>query len=402
MVEFFQKLFATDFMPHGHCYFWRPEIVWLHVLSDGLTALAYFIIPFVLVRLVRKRRDLAFDWMFVLFGVFILACGATHLMSIWTLWHPVYRLEGAVKAVTALASLPTAFLLIRLLPNAISLPSPEQLRSANRALESEVADRKAAEERVRTLNADLEQRVAARTRDLEIANEHLERMNEDLRHFAYAASHDLQEPLRMVVTYNQLLVKDFSANLPESARRCVGFSIEGALRMQDLLSGLREYWQASESGEDRRTLVQCADALHLALQHLDTAIAESGAVVTHDELPALLAEEVMLSQLFQNLIGNAIKYRGEQPPRIHIGATRNPSGWLFTVTDNGIGIPAEHRETVFGVFKRLHAKNYPGVGMGLALCRKLVERHGGRIWVDQPDSGQGSAFKFTVPIETTR
>jgi two-component system NtrC family sensor kinase len=196
-------------MPHGHCYLWRPEIIWLHVVSDGLISLAYFLIPFVLVHLVRKRRDLAFDWMFVLFGTFVLACGTTHVMAIWTLWHPVYRLEGVIKAITALASLPTAFLLLRLVPQAMALPSPEQLRIANRSLEREIADRKIAEKEIRTLNMELERRVAERTQELMEANERLKRMNDDLTHFAYAASHDLQEPLRMVVIYNKLLVKNF-------------------------------------------------------------------------------------------------------------------------------------------------------------------------------------------------
>jgi len=155
--------------------------------------------------------------MFVLFGIFILACGTTHAMSIVTLWHPVYRLDGVIKAITALASVPTAFLLLRLVPQAITLPSPEQLRVANRALEHEVLERKIAEERVRTINAELERRVAERTqelheanRQLNEANQRLTTMNEDLKHFAYAASHDLQEPLRVVITFNQLLARDFA------------------------------------------------------------------------------------------------------------------------------------------------------------------------------------------------
>src|SRR5438128_1509431 len=128
MIEFFSKLFSSDFMPHGHCFLWRPEILWVHVVSDVLIALAYAAIPFALFRLVRLRRDIAFDWMFLLFGVFILACGATHVMSVITLWIPVYRLEGLIKGITAVASLPTAFLLIGLVPRVVKIPSAEQLR----------------------------------------------------------------------------------------------------------------------------------------------------------------------------------------------------------------------------------------------------------------------------------
>jgi len=174
MLEFFKKLLATDFMPHGHCYYWRSEIVGLHVISDGLTALAYFVIPFALVHLARKRQDLSFNWIFWLFGAFILACGTTHLMAIWTLWHPVYRLEGVIKAITALASVPTAAMLIRLVPQAVALPSQAQLREANQALELEVTERRAAEASLARLNSDLERKIAEGKADLE-------RMNQDLR-----------------------------------------------------------------------------------------------------------------------------------------------------------------------------------------------------------------------------
>src|SRR5258708_5016554 len=135
MTEFLRKLFDSDFMPHGHCYFWRPEIVWLHVVSDATIALAYLLIPMALGYFVHKRRDLAFNWMFVMFGVFILACGATHAMAIWTLWHATYRLEGMIKLITALVSVPTAILLVRLLPRLIAIPSPAQMAASNCKLE---------------------------------------------------------------------------------------------------------------------------------------------------------------------------------------------------------------------------------------------------------------------------
>src|SRR5579872_5410163 len=131
MIEFFRKLFDSDFMSHGHCYFWKPEIVWLHAVSDGLIALSYYFIPFMLIYLVRKRRDLPFHWMFFMFGIFILGCGTTHVMELWTLWHGTYRLAGLIKAITAAASVATAIALIPLVPKAMQLPSPAQLRAAN-------------------------------------------------------------------------------------------------------------------------------------------------------------------------------------------------------------------------------------------------------------------------------
>jgi len=180
MLQFFSRLFESDFMPHGFCFGWRPDILWLHVGSDAVTALSYYMIPVMLIALVRARRDLAFHWMFSLFGVFILSCGTTHWLSILTLWHPVYRLEGVVKAITALASLPTAIILVGLVPKAIALPSPKQLRAANEGLVREIAERKQAQDEVSRLNNELEQRVTERTRDLERSNQMLREANEQL------------------------------------------------------------------------------------------------------------------------------------------------------------------------------------------------------------------------------
>jgi PAS domain-containing protein len=173
MTEFLSKLFSSDFMPHGHCYFWNPEIVWLHATSDGLIALSYYFIPLMLIYFVRKRRDLAFGWMFVMFGIFILGCGTTHLMEIWTLWHGTYRLAGVIKAVTAGASLATAAALVPLIPRALALPSPAALRAANLELEKEIGQRRRAEEELQQAHAELEDRVRDRTAALAAANEQL-------------------------------------------------------------------------------------------------------------------------------------------------------------------------------------------------------------------------------------
>ena len=180
MVNFFSQLLESDFMPHGYCFSWRPDILWLHVVSDVLITAAYYLIPLALIYLVRNRKDLAFHWMFSLFGLFILSCGTTHLMGIWTLWHPVYRLEGAVKAVTALASLPTALVLLRVLPKIIALPSPEQLRLTNAALNYEIAEHREARAQIARLNRELEQRVQERTADLAASNQKLRELNRQL------------------------------------------------------------------------------------------------------------------------------------------------------------------------------------------------------------------------------
>jgi PAS domain S-box-containing protein len=174
VIEFLSKLFSSDFMPHGHCYFWKPEIVWLHAASDGLIALSYYFIPLMLLYFVRKRRDLVFGWMFVMFGIFILGCGTTHLMEIWTLWHGTYRLAGIIKAITAGASLATAVALVPLIPRALALPSPAQLRVANLQLEREIGQRRRAEEVLQKAHGELELRVQERTAELASANEQLQ------------------------------------------------------------------------------------------------------------------------------------------------------------------------------------------------------------------------------------
>ncbi len=229
--------------------------------------------------------------------------------------------------------------------------------------------------------------------------ENLQRTAEDLKHFAYAASHDLQEPLRIVTSFTQLLSKEYKGSLGEKADRYIAYAVEGAQRMEDLLKGMREYWQASERGEDQHAAVDTNLALSKALLNLQEGIAMSGARVTHDPLPTVWADEAALVQIFQNLVGNAVKYRSEKAPEVHVSAVQNVHGeWAFSVRDNGIGIEPKFRDSVFTMFTRLNGGKYPGSGIGLALCRKVIERLGGRIWV-KSERGQGSEFHFTIPAK---
>jgi light-regulated signal transduction histidine kinase (bacteriophytochrome) len=172
--------------------------------------------------------------------------------------------------------------------------------------------------------------------------------------------------------------------------------VEGALRIEALLKALLAYWEVTEREQDSFTSIDCGAALAEALLNLQAIIVQSGAIVTSDPLPTVVAEEISLMQLFQNLISNSIKYRGEETPRIHVSAERHAEGWLFAVRDNGIGIDPEDVDRVFGMFKRLHGSEIPGTGIGLALCKKVVERRGGRIWVES-ETGRGATFKFTIP-----
>ena len=232
--------------------------------------------------------------------------------------------------------------------------------------------------------------------DRKQAEEALRTTNAELQHFAYALTHDLQEPLRMVVNFTELLGREYAGKLGEEADRFISYSVEGALRIEALLKALLAYWEVTERGQDSFSSIDCGAVLAKVLLNLQAAIAENGAIVTSDPLPTVVAEEVMLTQVLQNLISNSIKYKGDRAPRIHVSAEKDAEGWLFAVRDNGIGIDPQDTGRVFGMFKRLHGRDIPGTGIGLALCKKIVERKGGRIWVDS-ETGRGATFKFTIP-----
>jgi light-regulated signal transduction histidine kinase (bacteriophytochrome) len=200
----------------------------------------------------------------------------------------------------------------------------------------------------------------------------------------------------MVVNFTELLGREYAGKLGEQADQFISYSVQGALRIEALLKALLAYWEATEREPDSFASIDCDAVLAKALLNLQAAIAQSGAIVTSDPLPTVVAEEVLLMQLFQNLISNAIKYRGKETPRIHVSAERDAEGWLFSARDNGIGIDPQDTDRVFGMFKRLHGSEIPGTGIGLALCRKVVERQGGRIWVES-QTGRGATFKFTIP-----
>ncbi len=234
------------------------------------------------------------------------------------------------------------------------------------------------------------------TTDRKQAEESLRKTNAELQHFAYALTHDLQEPLRMVVSFTELLGREYKGKLGADADKYISYSVAGALRIEALLKALLAYWEVSETEPHRLTSIDSGAVLAKALLNLQAAIAESGATITSDPLPTVVADEVMLMQLYQNLISNSIKYRGAAAPKIHISAEKDAEGWLFAVRDNGAGIDAEDSDRVFGMFKRLHGSEIPGTGMGLALCKKVVERQGGRIWVES-EPGHGATFKFTIP-----
>ncbi len=231
--------------------------------------------------------------------------------------------------------------------------------------------------------------------DLKKALSELERSNKELEQFAYVASHDLQEPLRMVASYVKLLEKKYKGQLDEKADQYIHFAVDGALRMQKLIEGLLAYSRIGRGGEF--TLVDTNEVFSHVVSNLSAALLESHAVITKDDLPRVSGDETQFMQLFQNLIGNAVKFRKpEVPPLVHVSAKRERRNWVFSVRDNGIGMDPAYANRIFLIFQRLHTREeYPGTGIGLALCKKIVERHHGRIWVESAP-GEGAIFFFTI------
>jgi len=226
----------------------------------------------------------------------------------------------------------------------------------------------------------------------------LERSNTELQQFAYVASHDLTEPLRMVVSYLELLTSRAGGKLGEEEREFIGYAVDGARRMQGLIHDLLAYARVDTRGRPLEP-TDCERVMASALVNLKVAIEESHTVIEHERLPTVQGDTVQLTQVFQNLIGNAIKFHGEAEPRIGIGAKRENGEWVFHVTDNGIGIDPKNFPRIFVLFQRLHTRQeYPGTGMGLAICKKIIERHGGRIWAESK-LGEGATFFFTIPAK---
>jgi len=243
---------------------------------------------------------------------------------------------------------------------------------------------------------DISERKKSEERLVKTVGE-LKRSNDELQQFASVASHDLQEPLRMVASYTQLLAKRYKGRLDSDADEFIAYAVDGCNRMQGLIQDLLAYSRAGTNGKTLRE-ISSENALKAAITNLQATMQESGAVVTHDSLPAIITDDTQLAQVFQNLVGNAIKYRSAEVPRVHVSAKKNGGNeWIFSVRDNGLGIDSQYFERIFILFQRLHGqKEFEGSGIGLAICKKILERQGGRIWVES-QTGKGSTFYFALP-----
>ena len=348
---------GEHFLPHGHCYMWTPGILWMHVISDILIAMAYFTIPFVLIYLARRRPDLPFNWLFVAFGIFIVTCGLTHVMDVWNVWHTDYWLEGVLKVVCAAASVPTAILLWRHLPLILSVPSQRQLRDAN---------------------------------------ESLARANRELEAFTASVSHDLRSPLTTIAGQAGLLELSLPNASEEQRRRLT--RIQSSVRqMSELIDALLVLSRISRHTLHREIIdvTALAESIFQDLRQKDPSrnveVEIQAGMIVH-------GDRRLINDLFVNLLANAWKFTSRtEHPRIEVGQSQHGSMATLFVRDNGAGFDMAHEQKLFKPFQRLHgAAEFEGTGVGLATVARIIDRHGGRIWAEGKPS-EGAVFYFTMP-----
>ena len=406
--EFLNKLLGPEMPPHGHCYLWNEDLVRLHVISDVLISLSYFTIPMALVYLVRKRDDLKFNYIFVMFAIFIFACGATHVVNIFNVWYGAYWLSGGVKLITAIASVGTAIVVWPLIPKALAIPSNVQLVALNQKLRNEADENLRQRKEVERLKKDLEELVDQRTRELaetrvmksllEKNHDSLERSNSALEEYAKVTAHDIKEPLRTIAVFGQLLNERLGDNLGADESKWLQAMVSSAQRMTDMIDDLQLYCAPQSLVPPGP--IGLDGYLDRAVVEHDSALKKSGTVLRREPLGTVNMAPGPLYQLLSNLLDNAVKFsRDESSPLIEIGplddALVGEVG--FYIRDNGIGIASHYQARVFGVFERLYQDgDYEGTGIGLAICRRIIEECEGRIEITS-ELGKGSEFRVYLP-----
>ncbi|MEH1886708.1 MULTISPECIES: ATP-binding protein [unclassified Nostoc] len=393
MPTFFSYFFQSNgFIPHGHCYLWQTGLVWLHIISDATIAFAYYSIPFLLIYFISKRKDVPFNGVFLLFGAFIIACGTGHLIDIWTLWHPDYWVAGALKALTAIISIYTAFALFYLMPQALTLPSPAQLEAINRILSTEIVERKRIE------------------KELRLAEEVAQNSNQAKSEFLANMSHELRTPLNGILGYTQIIQR--TESLSEKGRKGLGVIYQCGSHLLTLINDVLDLSKI----EARKLELYPIDFYFPAFIDSVTEIcrirAEQKVIAFHVELDPNLptgihADEKRLRQVLINLLSNAMKFthQGSVTFKVQvIGQESNSNGKTnykirFQVVDTGTGITPEQAEKIFQPFEQVGSqkRQSEGTGLGLAISQKIVLLMGGQIQV-QSEFGKGSTFWFEAKL----
>jgi signal transduction histidine kinase len=399
-------LSGSDFMPHGMCYLWRPDILGLHVIADALITLAYFSIPFTLLYFVRRRKDLQFNWMFVCFAVFIVACGATHFMEIVTIWKPLYWVSGVVKAVTALASVPTAILLARMIPAALRLPSPAALQSANQSLELEIAERKRAEAEIRRVNDVLESRVAERTRELAVAYESLRRSQEEnMRHerlrslgrMASGIAHDINNALTPATLYAQLLL-DHQV-LSSEARNDLIVIQQAIDDVSHTVTRIKDFYRGPDANTPRgpievgcllEQVIELTRARWADLPRQHRIVVE----VRNEHSSPILGVQAEVRDALANLVLNAIDAMPEGGT-LTLRSRGSYRHVTLEICDTGVGMSEEVRARCLDPFFTTKGKH--GTGLGLAMVYGMAARHGAALEIDS-EPGAGTVIRLVFPV----
>ncbi|MGG6263480.1 ATP-binding protein [Leptolyngbya sp. AN03gr2] len=432
MTEFWSRFFdSSSYMPHGHCYLWQTGLVWLHITGDALIALSYYSIPLAIVFFVRKREDLPFNWIFLLFGAFIVSCGTGHLLDIWTLWHPDYWISGTVKAITAMVSVLTAIELYPLIPKALALPSPTQLKLANQALQVQIGERRQAETALKRYQDQLEELVAQRTAELTKTNQQLQaeiierkRIQEERElalqreqrareqaevanrvkdEFLAVLSHELRTPLNPILGWTKLLQK----KLLTSEKTTMALdTIERNAKLQsqliedllDISRIMRGKLTLNTAAMDLKTVVKSAiDTVALAAEAKQIQIETK----LEAEVGQVLGDAGRLQQVIWNLLSNAVKFTPEGG-QVEISLTNEDASHAkIIVRDNGKGINPKVLECVFDRFWQEDSSNtrrFGGLGLGLAISRQIVELHGGTIVAESKGEGTGATFTVRLPL----
>ncbi|PTX54307.1 histidine kinase/DNA gyrase B/HSP90-like ATPase [Litoreibacter ponti] len=380
------------YTPHGFCIAWDWRVLWTHIGSDLLIAASYFAIPGIMLVFLRRRKDPRLYQPAMLFVVFITACGVSHLISILTLFYPWYGLQGVIKLFTGVVSFITALALWKLLPDALKIPSPDALMAALAEKEDEIRERAAAQEELETHKRLLDQQVEA-----------LEAANQELREFAYAASHDLKAPANTLSLLVKDLQEDEEDQLSDHQRDCLCEADKILGRMRTLVDDILQYSRTIDSGERPREQVDLTQAFVNAMSDMQADILKARAEIEIEPLPQISGFPALISVMANNLLSNALKFRSpDHPLRIRVFVTQSlgdTPGVTLHVQDNGLGIDPEHHERIFKLFKRLHrAEDYAGTGLGLALCRRVALTHGGMIEVSSSE-GVGATFSIFFPTE---
>jgi signal transduction histidine kinase len=394
------------FLPHGVCYAWQPGLIRLHLASDVLIGLAYLAIPVALVHFIRRRADIPFNWMFLLFGLFIVACGATHWMEVLTVWSPAYWVAGAVKAITAAASVPTAILLFLLIPKAVALPSIAQLEAAKAALEREVTQRRGAEAALEDARRDLEVRVEKRTSELRVANALLERQRGELAqadrakgNFLAILSHELRNPVHAIRMNARVIRSQAVVPACESAANAIERQVA---KLALLLEELLDLVSLSRKSAFRLTAADVARAVEGAIEttRADMYARRQAVVLSAEDGPfTAMLDSARFEQAVTNLLVNASKYSPEGSP-IDVEIEREEQSIVLRVRDAGIGITEEEMPHVFELFGRgtgARDASADGLGIGLYIAHEIVAAHGGSIAARSDGRGRGCEFTIRLP-----